>query len=145
MYDHSGRLIDDGQIFVFKNDIERDVFGFKSSGRFFRKVNVYLVALAELVCGLCFLSVYQDIAVLYQPTQPRPRPAFDLLGEKGVQPLSGISCLRMTYEETILSFVHFSLLTETCTTVLWIGKTRFDHKYKISDPSKQGLVFEATF
>ena len=49
MDDHAGGFVDDGEVFVFVDDVERNVFGFETGGGFFGQVDVDLVVCPQFV------------------------------------------------------------------------------------------------
>jgi hypothetical protein len=69
MNDHAGGLVDDRYVFILKDDIERNAFGFKGRGRDLDKFDVKLVTFADLVRRFCLSRIDQNIAVVDQPPE----------------------------------------------------------------------------
>ncbi len=78
MDDHSGRLVDDGEVLVLVDDIERYVLGLEPCGRSLDQIDLDGVALAEPVRRLDRPVIDQHVFVLDQPLQPRTRPSVDI-------------------------------------------------------------------
>lgn len=85
MDDHAGRFVDHGEMLVLKYDIERDIFGLETDRRQLGKFNVDLVALTDLIGGFDRLAVDENVFVLDQAREARPRPAIDVFGEESVE------------------------------------------------------------
>ena len=85
MDDHAGRFVDDGEVFVFEDDVERDVLGFKSGSGFFGKVDIDLVAFVDPIRRFRGLAVHENRLILDQSLQARAGPSFDACCNKCIK------------------------------------------------------------
>jgi hypothetical protein len=90
MHDHACRFIDHGEIFIFENDVEWNILGFKPGGRDFGEINVYFVTIPQSIRRLRLFLIDENVAAFDQPLQTRARPSLDLVRQKRVESLSGI-------------------------------------------------------
>ena len=90
VHNHSGRFVNYGEKFVLENDIERNVFRLKAGGRKLTQFDVDLVGISYLVRRFGRVFIYQHVAFVDQPLQPRTRPALDVFSKKRIKALSGI-------------------------------------------------------
>ena len=75
---HPGRFIYHREIFIFVNDVERDILRLERRGRLFGQVNIDLIRLADLVRRFRLALIDENVAVLDQTLQARSRPASNL-------------------------------------------------------------------
>src|SRR5438128_2252301 len=71
MYDHSCRFVDDGEIFILENDVERDVLRLKSRDWNFDQVDLDLVVFVNFIRWFDRSFVDENVLVLDQPLESR--------------------------------------------------------------------------
>ena len=100
MDDHAGGFVDDGEIFVFVNDVERNIFGLEAWRPALGQLDLDLVVFPQLVRCFCAFRFTSTSPSVDQPLKPRARPAVDLFGEKCVEPYSEV--VRSTVNSTVI-------------------------------------------
>lgn len=70
MDDEAGGLVYDGEEFVLKNDIKRNVLGLELSSENLGKFHLDLIALADLVGWFGWTAVDENVFVIDQPLEP---------------------------------------------------------------------------
>ena len=90
MHDHAGRFVDNGEVFVLVNNIERDIFRLKSRDRHLDQIDLDDIAIVNFVGRFHRLFVDENVFVNDQPLQTRPRPTVDALCEIGVETLADV-------------------------------------------------------
>src|SRR5579885_58542 len=92
--DHAGGLVDDDDLRVFVNDVERDVFGREfGGGRRGDFLDLDALARAELVRGLRGATADEYVAFFNRALEQRAAHALDARGEEGVESRPGV-CFR---------------------------------------------------
>ena len=86
MDDHAGGLVDDDNLFVFVDDVERDVFGREVERRGRCEFYLDAVARADFVRWLGGAAVDERVAVFDEPLDGRAARALDARGEHRVEP-----------------------------------------------------------
>ena len=59
-----------GEVLVFENDVEWNVFGFETCNRLFGQIEIDLITFANFVRRLRLPTVHQRVAVFDQTPQP---------------------------------------------------------------------------
>ena len=87
MHDEAGRLVDDDDVVVLVNDIERDLFAQGLGGHRRRHVDCDRIPLHDMISGVADGRVFhRDLAVEDQGFQPRPRQFVQARREHAVEP-----------------------------------------------------------
>ena len=89
MHHHAGGLVDDGEVLVFEDDVERNVLrsGFERRGmRFAGDENLF--ATAQFERGFRLRTVDGDIALIEQQLHARSADALKLRGDEVIETLT---------------------------------------------------------
>jgi hypothetical protein len=85
--DHSSRFVDDHDLFIFVNDVERNVFGNRVNDRGGGNLAGYLFARPEAVTGFDRFGVDPDVATADRALNRRPARLAEARGEEEVEAL----------------------------------------------------------
>ena len=88
--DHAGGFVDDREVFVLEDDVERDVFGFEGRGRKLVELNFDLVIFTDLVRRFGSDAVDEDVAIADKAMEARAGPVVYMRGEKCIEARPGI-------------------------------------------------------